>query len=57
LIRLRIERPLAPELTDLLADLLYCCREGLAAGAMISSDGRRVRVRGLPLAPVAREQQ
>lgn len=56
-IRLRIERPLAPVLTDLLPELLDRCREDLAAGAMISSDGRRVRVRRLPLAAVAREKQ
>jgi predicted nuclease of predicted toxin-antitoxin system len=48
-IRLRIDRPASEPLAELLADLVDRCREDLAAGAMISTDGRRVRVRRLPL--------
>ena len=56
-IRLRIERPVAETLVDLLSGLLERCREDLEAGAMVSTDGRRVRVRRLPLGRGARDRR
>jgi hypothetical protein len=48
-IRLRMDLPAAETLADLLGDLVQRCREDLIAGAMVSTDGRRVRVRRLPV--------
>ncbi len=48
-IRLRVQGFSAEELTALIDRVLVHCREEIEAGAMVSSDGRRIRVRKLPL--------
>lgn len=48
-IRLRVQSVPADELTALIDSVLVRCREDIEAGAMISTNGRRIRVRRLPL--------
>ena len=53
-IRIRIERLRAAPLADLVQSVLAQCRDDLAAGALVSVDRRRVRVRKLPIRPGSR---
>jgi predicted nuclease of predicted toxin-antitoxin system len=48
-IRLRAQGFSAEEFTALIDRVLVRCREEIETGAMVSSDGRRIRVRKLPL--------
>jgi predicted nuclease of predicted toxin-antitoxin system len=49
-VRRRVERATAGVATDLIALVIDRCRDDLEAGAMVSTDGARVRVRRLAAA-------
>ena len=44
-VRLRVERATAEVVTDLIAMVIERCRDDLEAGAMVSTNGTRIRVR------------
>ncbi len=50
-IRLRIEGVRASDLAGLVLRILQACTPELESGAAVSADGRRIRIKRLPLLP------
>lgn len=48
-VRLRVQGLRAEETADLVARIVHSCSDDLNAGAVVTSDGVRVRVRRLPI--------
>lgn len=56
-IRIRIEGLKADALVELLREVIRQCSSDLQKGAAVSARENRIRIRGLPIAPTAKEAE